>query len=70
MLTLHPSSFLARGLQVSLQKGATHSEPVVEGPLGGEDIQVQRADAGCLFVESGDFKITYSSKICSFETSH
>lgn len=26
--------------QVSLQKGATHSEPVVEGPLGGEDIQV------------------------------
>lgn len=28
-------------VEVSLQKGATHSEPVVEGPLGGEDIQAR-----------------------------
>ena len=27
--------------EVYVQKGATHSEPVVEGPLGGDDVQVQ-----------------------------
>lgn len=36
--------------QVSLQKGATHSEPVVEGPLGGEDIQVPEL-SGCVWFE-------------------
>lgn len=28
-------------VEVYLQKGATHSEPVVEGPLAGDDIQAQ-----------------------------
>ncbi|CAJ1341571.1 unnamed protein product [Effrenium voratum] len=31
-------------VQVELQKGVTHSEPVVEGPLAGKDFQVLRAE--------------------------